>query len=136
MRLELTKKTDLAFQALQFIAAYDHERVTGAELAEHLDVSPQYLPHVMAPLTHTGWVQSVSGPHGGYVLAADLDAISLLDLVEAVEGPIDESRCLHLGPIHDGGLDCALHGPWTRAREALIAELSATTLGDMICTAA
>ena len=132
MRLELTKKTDLAFQALEAIASSGGDRVGGAELAEELDVSSQYLPHVMAPLTKAGWVSSVSGPHGGYVLAVDLSDISFLELIEAVEGPIDETRCIHLGPIHDAGTSCALHAPWTRARHALLEELEATRLGDMI----
>lgn len=132
MRLELTKKTDLAFQALEAIAAADGERVSGSALAERLDVSAQYLPHVMAPLTRVGWVSSVSGPHGGYVLAVELGDISLLDLIEAVEGPVDETRCLHLGPIHESGSSCALHAPWTRARHALLHELEETHLGELI----
>ena len=131
MRLELTKKTDLAFQALESIAACGSGRVSGSVLAEVLEVSPQYLPHVMAPLTRAGWVSSVSGPHGGYQLAVDLDDVSLLDLVEAVEGPVETSRCLHLGPLHRSGQDCALHRPWMRAREALIAELASTRLSDI-----
>jgi Rrf2 family protein len=131
MRLELAKKTDLAFRALEAIAARPDDRVGGSELSEHLDVSSQYLPHVMAPLTKAGWVTSVSGPHGGYVLATHLDEISLLELIEAVEGPVDDSRCLHLGPIHGSGDNCSLHGPWTRAREALLAELAATRLDDI-----
>ena len=131
MRLELTKKTDLAFQALDLIAASAGDRVSGAHLAEILDVSAQYLPHVMAPLTHAGWVSSVSGPHGGYVIAVDMHDISLMDLIEAVEGPLDESRCLHLGPIHGHGDNCALHTPWTRARNALVEELRATRLSDI-----
>lgn len=131
MRLELTKKTDLAFQALEAIAVSGGDRVSGARLADLLEVSSQYLPHVMAPLTKAGWVSSVSGPHGGYILSADLRTISLLDLIEAVEGPIDDSRCLHLGPIHGQGRDCALHVPWRRARGALIAELASTRLSDI-----
>jgi len=138
MRLELTKKTDLAFQALSVIADSNGERVNGSKLAALLDISTQYLPHVMAPLTRAGWVSSVSGPRGGYTVTTRLDNISLLDLIEAVEGPIDDSRCLHLGPLHDpvGDCDtdmaCALHGPWTKARKALLDELSATQLNDMI----
>lgn len=132
MRLELTKKTDLAFQALEVIASARGDRVSGHELAERLDVSGQYLPHVMAPLTRAGWVSSVSGPHGGYVIAQDLDRISLLSLIEAVEGPIDDSRCLHLGPIHTSGVTCALHDPWTKARRAMLVELESTHLGDVI----
>ena len=132
MRLELTKKTDLAFQALEEISAAEGERVNGGELADRLEISTQYLPHVMAPLTKAGWVTSVSGPHGGYTMMANLDDISLLDLIEAVEGPVDDSRCLHLGPVHDENHHCALHAPWTKAREALLSELSETQLSDMI----
>ncbi|MGI9642405.1 MAG: RrF2 family transcriptional regulator, partial [Acidimicrobiia bacterium] len=128
MRLELTKKTDLAFQALSAIAEADGERVNGSDLAAQLDISTQYLPHVVAPLTKAGWVSSVSGPRGGYTITRTLDNISLLDLIEAVEGPVDESRCLHLGPVHGSAGTCALHGPWTKARQALLDELATTQL--------
>lgn len=131
MRLELTKKTDLAFQALVLIAAQDGERVNGATLASELEVSGQYLPHVMAPLTRSGWVASVSGPHGGYELSSGLNDVSLLDLIEAVEGTVDDSRCLHLGPVHSSGIQCALHEPWMRAKKAMLSELSSTSLSDL-----
>ena len=131
MRLELTKKTDLAFQALALIAAQKGERVNGATLATELDVSGQYLPHIMAPLTRSGWVTSVSGPHGGYELAADLHDVSLLQLIESVEGAVDDTRCLHLGPVHTTGATCALHEPWMRAKHAMLDELSATMLSDL-----
>ena len=132
MRLELTKKTDLAFQALQHIAGAHGGRVNGATLADELDISSQYLPHVMAPLTRQGWVASVSGPHGGYTLDIDLSTVTFLELIVAVEGPIDESRCLHQGPIHERGDECSLHDPWNRARRALIAELAETDLASLM----
>ena len=84
MRLELTKKTDLAFQALSVIADSSGERVNGGDLAALLDISTQYLPHVMAQLTRAGWVYSVSGAMGGYSVTTELYNISLLVLIEAV----------------------------------------------------
>jgi Rrf2 family protein len=132
MRLELTKKTDLAFQALEYIAASSNNRVTGAVLADELEITTQYLPHVMAPLTRAGWVHSTSGPKGGYSVDTDLVDVSLLDLVEAVEGEFDDSRCLHLGPRHDSNHRCALHEPWMRARAALLDELEDSALTDII----
>jgi Rrf2 family protein len=132
MRLELTKKTDLAFQALEYIAASGDNRVTGIVLADELDITTQYLPHVMAPLTRAGWVKSTSGPKGGYTIDTDFTDVSLLDLVEAVEGDFDDSRCLHLGPKHDANHHCALHEPWMRARTALLGELNDSNLADMI----
>jgi len=131
MRLELTKRTDLAFRALIAIAAYPENRVNGAVLAEGLDITTHYLPHVMAPLTRSGWVMSTSGPRGGYALSIDLDDVTLLELVEAVEGSIDTTGCLHLGPRHGSGETCALHQPWTKARDALITELEHMTIGHI-----
>jgi Rrf2 family protein len=132
MRLELTKKTDLAFQALEYIAASGDTKVTGADLADELEITTQYLPHVMAPLTRAGWVNSTSGPRGGYSINTDLTDVSLLDLIEAVEGQFDDSRCLHLGPKHSANHHCALHEPWIRARSALLGELGDSNLADMI----
>ena len=135
MRLELTKKTDLAFQALQRISVSGENKVTGSVLAEELGITTQYLPHVMAPLTRSGWVASTSGPRGGYTIDTDLADISLLDLVEAVEGEFDDTRCLHLGPQHDAKHHCALHDPWVRARAALLDELGTSTIAEMIAAA-
>jgi len=131
MRLELTKRTDLAFQALTAVDSAVEHRVNGAALAESLGITTHYLPHVMAPLTRSGWITSTSGPRGGYTSVAELDKITLLDLVEAVEGPIDTTGCLHLGPRHSNGHVCALHRPWTRARDALISELAHVTISDI-----
>ncbi|MEN8240057.1 MAG: Rrf2 family transcriptional regulator [Actinomycetota bacterium] len=131
MRLELTKRTDLAFRALTAIMNAPDHRVNGATLAGGLDITTHYLPHVMAPLTRSGWVMSTSGPRGGYTLIFDLDDITLLELVEAVEGPIDMTGCLHLGPRHKTGYTCALHRPWTKARKALVAELEGVTIGSI-----
>ena len=133
MRLELTKKTDLAFQALASIAAQGDQRTNGSDLTASLEITTHYLPHVMAPLTRAGWVASTSGPHGGYSIAVDLHEITLLDLVEAVEGPIDNGRCLHLGPRHNvDQTACALHHPWTKARQALITALAETNVAEII----
>jgi Rrf2 family iron-sulfur cluster assembly transcriptional regulator len=132
MRLELTKKTDLAFQALDEIASSSQERISGPSLAESLEITTQYLPHVMAPLTKAGWVTSTSGPKGGYVISTDLVDISLLDLIEAVEGEFDDTRCLHLGPKHGANHHCALHDPWMKARAALLGKLGESKLSDMI----
>jgi Rrf2 family protein len=131
MRLELTKRTDLAFRALHAINISSEHRKNGASLAGGLDITTHYLPHVMAPLTRSGWVMSTSGPRGGYSLVVDLDDITLLQLVEAVEGAIETSGCLHLGPRHKPGHTCALHRPWTKARSALIAELDDVTVGQI-----
>ncbi len=127
MRLELNQRTDLAVRAL-FALAQRPGRTKAQALAEELDSTPTYLPQVMAPLVSAGWVDSAPGPHGGYQLTGDLDRITVLQLIEASEGPTDTDRCVLVGGpcLADG--PCVLHEPWTRARTALLDELGSISL--------
>jgi Rrf2 family transcriptional regulator, iron-sulfur cluster assembly transcription factor len=134
MRLELTKKTDLALQALGCLAE-DEVRRAGAALAEEIGATRQFLPQVMAPLVQAGWVDSIPGPHGGYQLLEGLDVISVLDLIEAIEGQTDRGRCVLTGEKCPRGEVCALHSAWTRARAALLDELSATSVAAALAEA-
>lgn len=103
----------------------------GAALAERVGASPGFLSQAMTPLVAAGWVRSEPGPTGGYVLAADLSAVSLLEVIEAVEGPTEANRCvLEDRPCSASG-PCALHQPWSRARAELTSELAATPLSDL-----
>lgn len=85
MRLELFKRTDLSLRALERLAESDGG-MAGAELASLIGTSAHYVPQVMKPLVGAGWVKATSGPHGGYSFQGDLERLSVLDVVEAVEG--------------------------------------------------
>lgn len=129
MRLELTRKTDLAVKAL--CALSSAERVKGARLAEAIGTTPGFVAQVMMPLVDRGWIGSVPGPTGGYHLATRLEDITVLDVIEALEGPTITGRCvLDDGPCPHSEI-CAMHEPWTRARSALMQELAATSLASM-----
>lgn len=125
MRLEVTRRSDLAVRALRALAAAG-DRIKGPELAEIVGATPGFLGQAMTPLVRAGWVRSDPGPTGGYSLAAPLDDLSVLAVVEAVEGPTDSGRCVLVdGPCAGHGT-CALHEPWLRARTLLLAELDAS----------
>lgn len=129
MRLELTRKTDLAVKALCALDGKD--RMKGSVLADSIGATPGFLAQVIMPLVDRGWVASVPGPTGGYQLAADLSDISILQVIEAIEGPTFNGRCvLDSGPCPHSEI-CALHEPWQRARSALVAELSAATVASV-----
>lgn len=127
MRLELFKRTDLSLQALECLAGSD-DSMTGALLAAAIGTTTNYVPQVMKPLVSAGWVAATSGPHGGYVLATGLNQISLLDVVEAVEGPTETGQCVLKGAPCPTVEMCAFHPSWVRARDALVNELGATPL--------
>jgi Rrf2 family protein len=125
MRLELTRKTDLALRALRVLAD-NGELHKGVDLADALGTSAAFLSQVVAPLARAGWVRSVPGPRGGYEateLAAD---VSVLELIEVVEGPVETGRCVLRPQPCPADLPCALHDAWLPARDALMDRLAAT----------
>jgi Rrf2 family protein len=71
----------------------------------------------------------VAGPEGGYTLTREPDAITLLDVIEAAEGPLEGRRCAVSGAACTGS--CVMHEHWSRARQALISELRGTTFASL-----
>ncbi len=112
---------------MQALAAADG-RLKGPALADAVGSTPGFVSQVVNPLVRAGWVRSEPGPSGGYSLAVALDELSVLAVIEAIEGPTDSGRCVLVDrPCNDTGT-CALHVPWVRARIHLLGELAATSV--------
>jgi len=125
VKFTLQRKTDLAIRTLNVLAE-SGTRWRASELAEAIDSTPEFIPQVLAPLVRAGWVESRRGPNGGYRLQSEPTAISVRDVIEAVEGPIDTAGCVLRGvPCGTEG-NCALHDAWSRAMDALLTELGHT----------
>lgn len=125
MRLELSRRTDLALRALRVLDLRG-TRMKRPELADAVGTTPDFLARVMTPLVSAGWVVSEVGRTGGYETGTDLGAVSTLDVIEALEGTPDDGRCVLRGGPCAAGATCALHDAWSRARAALLEELRQT----------
>jgi Rrf2 family protein len=128
MRLEMTKKSDLALKAMRCIGDAEGETVAGKLLADKLGITTHYLPQVTSPLVKAGWISSTPGPRGGYRLTVSLNDVSVLEVIEVIEGSIEDQGCVQRGipcPEFDR---CALHDPWQKAKAAMLIELSAATI--------
>jgi Rrf2 family protein len=132
MRMELGRRADYALRATLDLARHEGKRRKARETAGAVDVPQQYLPQVMAALVRAGIVVSVAGRDGGYLLARRPEEVSLLDVVEAVDGPIRSTVCvLRGGPCTWDGT-CAVHEAWSAAQEAFRAEFARTSLADLV----
>jgi Rrf2 family transcriptional regulator, cysteine metabolism repressor len=106
--------------------------------AETLPLS--YLEHLVAKLRGAGLGTSVRGAHGGYRLARDPAEITMLDVVEALEGPIAPMECFHVdreGRVlcsHEIDADraCATKLLWTRVQGGVTRALAGTSLADLV----
>jgi Rrf2 family protein len=132
VRLELTKRGDYAIRAMLALACGGGRRMLSApRIAEEMAIPPRFLPQVMGDLVRAELVTSESGRAGGYRLARPASAISLLAIIEAVEGDSRRQTCvLRGGPCSAGGV-CAVHAAFFAAQDALLAELGGVSLADV-----
>jgi Rrf2 family protein len=106
--------------------------------AERLPLS--YLEHLVAKLRRAGLVTSTRGAHGGYSLAHPAEEITMLEVVEALEGQIAPMECFHESPegkvlcSHEGQTDrnCATKLLWTRVQGGVNKALQGTTLAELV----
>lgn len=131
MRLELTRRGDYAVRAMLALARPDAQQLTGAALAEATAIPPGFVPQVMGDLVRAGLVANRRGRTGGYRLARPADEVSLLDIVEAVEGDGRRRTCvLRGGPCRRNGA-CDVHDAFFRAQEAVFGTLAGVSLADV-----
>jgi Rrf2 family transcriptional regulator, cysteine metabolism repressor len=110
------------------------------EIAEHEGLPLAYLEHLVARLRRAGLIDSRRGAHGGYRLAREPAAITMAEVVEALEGSIAPVECISSAP--DGSTLCAREADldhvcttkilWTRVRSSIVHTLEQTTLADLV----
>ena len=134
MRMELGKRADYAVRAAVDLArhAWDGERRKARAIAEEMAIPASYVPQILAELVRAGIAVSVAGPGGGYALARAPAEVSLLEVIEAIDGELLSSACvLRAGPCRWDDM-CAVHIPWARAQFAMLDSLSATSLAELV----
>lgn len=132
MKLVATRRTDYGIRALLYLAREPGTRVKAAEISRAMDIPQGFLHQVLQELQRARLVDSRPSRHGGYRLAVAPDEVSVLDVVEALEGPLRAGECaLRGGPCRSDDT-CVLHGVWSGAHEALRRELGSTTLDRLV----
>lgn len=132
MEIALDRRGDYSVRAVLDLARhYGTGRRKAREIAVTMDIPVRYLPQLLAPLVRNATILATAGPEGGYALARDPASISVLEVIEAAEGPLESPRCVLRGGPCDWEETCPLHEPWTRARTALAAQLRGATFAEL-----
>lgn len=106
-------------------------RTSLPEIAGAVEVPEHFLSKVLQMLCRRGLIQSHRGASGGFELAADAETVSLLDVVEALEGPLQLNVCLgEYGTCSRKGR-CPAHKVWAHAQAALVGVLSGASIADL-----
>ena len=92
--MKVSKKTDYALRALFAIASNKESLVSIRELSESVDVPRRFLENIMLEMNKAGWVKSIPGRYGGYLLAKESNEITLGEVIRHFEGMIAMISCV------------------------------------------
>ncbi len=130
--MKLNTKSRMAIAAILDVAVHGTEKpVALAGVSERQDISLSYLEQLFRMLREQGFVQSSRGPGGGYRLNKRLAAISVADVVEAVDKKAEASGC-QISENCQGENSCHAHQLWNRVDEHLQQYLRTVTLESIL----
>jgi len=130
--LRVTKLTDYATVVLTVLAARPGTVLSASDLADRAGLEVPTVSKLLKPLAQAGLVEGFRGVHGGYRLARPAAQISLVEIVEAMEGPLAMTECsLDHG---DCGLSpqCGVRANWRRINDVVADALRGISLAQML----
>ena len=130
--LRVTRLTDYATIVLTALADSPIRVHSAAELAERSHLELPTVSKVLKPLARAGLIRSFRGPTGGYRLARTPQEISLIEIVEAIEGRLGMTECSgdHGGCEHEP--HCGVQGHWRRINDVISDTLAGMSLAEML----
>ena len=130
--LRVTKLTDYATVVLTVLASDAATVLSASELAERAGLEMPTVAKLLKPLAQAGLVEGFRGANGGYRLARDAGDISLVEIVEAMEGPLGMTEC----SVHEGqcGIEdsCGVRANWRRINDVVADALRSVSLAQML----
>ncbi len=132
--MRLTSKGRYAVTAILDVAL--HAKVGPvplADISERQGISLSYLEQLFSRLRKNGLVQSIRGPGGGYLLGAQADAISVGQIINAVNESVDATRCGGSGGCQDGQ-QCLTHSLWKDLSVRIEDFLDGITIAELMNT--
>lgn len=132
--MQITRQADYAVRAVLYLAQIGPEkRAATSQIAQHQNIPPSFLAKIVSQLSVAGILQTSRGARGGVSLARTPGEISILEVVEAIDGPILLNECVaEKGGDCPFGDDCPMRPVWCDAQAELVNRLKNTTFDQFL----
>lgn len=131
--MQITRAAEYAIRGVIYLCSQPKGSVCLlSEISEKQEIPPSFLSKIFQNLARAGFVSSFRGTGGGFTLLKDPEEISLLDIVEVIDGQIALNVCLNNGSLCDNKPTCAVHTVWSDAQAYLISLLRNNTFADLV----
>lgn len=130
--MQITRQADYAVRAMVYLAQLGADRrASTSQIAHEKQIPPSFLAKIVSQLSVAGLLQTSRGARGGVSLAKAPEDISLLDVVEAIDGPILLNECVGDHSTCVFGDDCPMKPIWCDAQRELVKHLSNTNFANL-----
>jgi Rrf2 family transcriptional regulator, iron-sulfur cluster assembly transcription factor len=127
-----SRSAEYAIRSLVHLAALgDGEYAMVKNIAAETAIPPHFLAKILQDLARGGFLQSSKGPHGGFRLRLAAGDVSMLKIVEAMDGAGRHQRCIGGNPECHDQAPCAMHDSWIGLRSRIIGYLEGTSIADL-----
>jgi Rrf2 family protein len=127
-----SRSAEYAIRAFVYLASVpDGKYAMAKQIAQQTEIPAHFLAKILQQLARKGFLRSSKGPTGGFTLRRPANEITLIDLVDAVDGLSDYQRCISgLADCNDSA-PCGLHDSWKALKSRIIDYLEGTTIADV-----
>ena len=130
--MQITRQADYAVRAVLHLARTGDQRTATSTIAEEQHIPPSFLAKIISQLSIAGLLHTSRGARGGVTLARDPKEITLLEVIEAIDGPIQLNECVGDNGVCSFDDTCPLRPVWCDAQEELVGRLKGTNFADML----
>ncbi len=130
--MRLTQRADYAMRMMVDLACMSNDqRTTVSEITQRQDVTEPFMAKIASQVAVAGLVVTQRGTGGGLALAQPADKITLLQIIEAIDGPLALNRCTFEPSRCPRSNKCAVHPIWEKAQQQLKELMSNTSLSEV-----
>lgn len=130
--MQITRQADYAVRAVLHLARNGEQRVATNIIADEQHIPPSFLAKIVSQLSIAGLLHTSRGARGGVTLAREPKDISLLEVVEAIDGPIQLNECVGENGTCSFDESCPLRPVWCEVHEHLVEKLRSTNFADVM----
>ena len=129
--MQITRQADYAIRAMLYISKLgENQRAATSQIAEEQHIPPSFLAKIISQLSIAGLLHTSRGARGGVMLARGAGEITLLEVVESIDGPIALNECVNNEGGCEFGEECPLRPIWCDAQDELVNRLRSTTFAQ------
>jgi Rrf2 family protein len=131
--MQITRQADYALRAMIYLSRLEPtQRAATSQIADIQHIPPSFLAKIISQLSIAGLIHTSRGARGGVSLARTPEEISILEVVEAIDGPITLNECTSASGTCQFGEECPMKPVWCDTQQELIDKLRRTTFAQVL----